>query len=129
MSIPWLNREEYPFDSHFFEVPAGKLHYIDEGESDHVVVMVHGNPTWSYSFRHLIKGLSKTYRCIAVDHLGFGLSDKPEQWDYRPQSHAENLDRLLTSLNIESATFESYDEAIRGARSNCGRDTALTNFQ
>ena len=102
--LGWLDRDDYPFLSRYFQVPGGRLHYIDEGTSDHVLVMVHGNPTWSYSWRNLIKALSSEYRCIAVDHLGFGLSDKPVGWDYFPESHAENLQRLLDSLGIKSAT-------------------------
>jgi len=83
----------------------GRLHYIDEGRSDHAVVMVHGNPSWSFAYRHLIKGLSKNYRCIAPDHIGFGLSDKPLDWDYYPESHAENLKTFLKALNLDSITL------------------------
>ena len=77
----WIDRQEYPFASHYLEVSAGRLHYVDEG-SGPVVVMVHGNPTWSYLYRHLIKQLRPEYRCIAMDHIGFGLSDKPRDWSY-----------------------------------------------
>ena len=79
----WLDRVEYPFASHYFQVPAGNLHYVDEG-SGAPIVMVHGNPTWSFLYRKLIKALRPEYRCLAVDHLGFGLSDKPGEWSYLP---------------------------------------------
>ena len=91
MSVPsWLDRQEYPFASHYLALPAGRLHYVDEG-SGPPVVTVHGNPTWSFLYRHLVKRLQPSYRCIAPDHLGFGLSEKPANWSYLPQDHAANL--------------------------------------
>ncbi|MGF1671643.1 MAG: alpha/beta fold hydrolase, partial [Balneolaceae bacterium] len=90
----WIDRKEYPFESRYFEVPAGRLHYVDEGAGD-PVVMVHGNPTWSFLYRDLIKRLKPNYRCIALDHLGFGLSDKPIGWSYLPEDHARNLSALI----------------------------------
>jgi haloalkane dehalogenase len=101
----WLDREEYPFSEKYFDLPMGRMHYVDEGESEHVIVMVHGNPAWSFTYRRLIKCLSKKYRCIAPDHIGFGLSDKPAQWDYLPESHALNFEKLLGDLDIKSITL------------------------
>lgn len=101
----WLDREAYPFEHRYFDLPMGRMHYVDEGESDHTVVMVHGNPAWSFSYRALIRCLSKKYRCLAPDHIGFGLSDKPRHWDYLPEGHAANLERLLDHLDIASATL------------------------
>lgn len=90
----WIDRTEYPFDPHYFEVSVGRMHYIDEGNGT-PVVMVHGNPTWSFLYRHLVKQLRPNCRCIAMDHLGFGLSDKPENWTYLPEDHAANLTRMI----------------------------------
>ncbi len=101
----WLDKEEYPFRSRYFDLPVGRMHYIDEGLSDHAIVMVHGNPAWSFTYRKWIKCLSKKYRCIAPDHIGFGLSDKPEKWDYLPESHAQNLEKILDHLNLKSITL------------------------
>ncbi len=109
MNDAWIDRNEYPFKSRFFNVPAGRLHYIDEGKADHALVMVHGNPTWSFIYRSLIKGLSDKYRCIAPDHIGFGLSDKPRDWDYLPESHADNLKQLLDGLDLRSVTMVVQD--------------------
>lgn len=77
MANLWLNKTEYPFTSHYFDINGHKLHYIDEGSGD-ILLFIHGTPSWSFDFRNVIKSLSKHYRCIAIDHLGFGLSDKPE---------------------------------------------------
>ncbi len=90
----WIDRNEYSFDANCFEVPAGRMHYIDEGNGP-PVVMVHGKPTWSFLYRHLVKQLQSRNRCIAMDHLGFGLSDKPEDWTYMPEDHAANLTRMI----------------------------------
>jgi haloalkane dehalogenase len=106
--IEWINREEYPFKSKFLKLDMGKLHYIDEGSGD-PIVMVHGNPVWSFLYRHLIKGLSKKYRCIAPDHIGFGLSDKPEVWSYLPEEHAKNLNILIERLDLKDITLIVQD--------------------
>jgi len=100
----WIDRNEYPFASHYFQTPAGKLHYVDEGQGE-VVVMLHGNPAWSFLFRKLIKRLSPHYRCIAPDHIGFGLSDKPADWSYLPEEHAKNLTSLIEHLGLKNITL------------------------
>jgi pimeloyl-ACP methyl ester carboxylesterase len=100
----WLNTEEYPFEPHYFKTPAGKMHYVDEGAGA-PVVFVHGNPSWSFQFRKPISGLSEKYRCIAPDHIGFGLSDKPAEWPYLPRDHAANFEGLIESLNLDNITM------------------------
>lgn len=104
----WLDRNEYPFESHYLELASGKIHYVDEGQGD-PIVMVHGNPGWSFEFRNVIKELSKTYRCIAIDHIGFGLSDKPNEWDYLPKNHAKNFEIFMDSLQLENITLVVND--------------------
>ncbi|WP_129675572.1 alpha/beta fold hydrolase [Candidatus Chloroploca sp. Khr17] len=104
----WINREEYPFASQFFSVPAGRMHYVDEGSGE-PIVMIHGNPTWSFLYRNLIKRLQPEYRCIAMDHLGFGLSDKPEQWSYLPKDHAANLTAFIEGLGLQKITLVMQD--------------------
>ncbi len=100
----WLDQNEYPFESHFLTVPAGNLHYIDEGQGD-PVVMVHGNPGWSFEYRNLVKALSAVHRCIVPDHIGFGLSDKPQNWSYRPKDHAANFEQLMLVLDLSNITL------------------------
>ena len=104
----WLEERDYPFESRFLEVDGGRLHYVDEGEG-HPILMVHGQPTWSYLYRHLIRGLSPRFRCIAVDHIGFGLSDKPRDWSYTPAAHAANLARLVDHLDLAPLTLVVHD--------------------
>lgn len=105
-AVPWLT--DYPFESHFTEVSGGKMHYVDEG-SGAPVVFVHGTPTWSYDWRAQLTALQDTNRVVAMDHIGFGLSDKPESWDYTPKAHADNLTTLLSRLELEDMTMVVHD--------------------
>lgn len=104
----WLDRREYPFESKYFQTPVGKMHYIDVGKGD-PIVMVHGNPGWSFEFRNIIKEMSNTHRCIAIDHIGFGLSDKPESFDYLPASHARNFELFMDSMGLQDITMTFND--------------------
>ena len=107
-SPAWLDRSAYPFSSHFLEVEGGRMHYVDEGRGD-PVLLVHGQPTWSFMYRELIRGLSPRYRCVAPDLIGFGLSDKPRHWTYRPDQHAANLALLVEKLDLEPLTLVVHD--------------------
>jgi pimeloyl-ACP methyl ester carboxylesterase len=104
----WLDRQEYPFAPHWFHAGGGRLHYVDEGQGA-PIVMVHGTPTWSFLYRHLIKALRGRYRCVVPDHLGFGLSDRPVGWSYRPQDQARNLARFVDSLRLRDLTLVVHD--------------------
>ena len=99
---------EYPFEPHWFEVGGQRMHYIDEGTGD-VLLMVHGNPTWSFAWRNLIKEFSKTHRVIAVDHMGCGFSDKPADYDYQLEQHIGNLEELIKHLDVSNITLIAHD--------------------
>jgi cis-3-alkyl-4-acyloxetan-2-one decarboxylase len=96
----WLHL--YPFTSRFIERNGLRYHYLDEGSGE-PVLLVHGNPTWSFYFRVLIKALSVRYRVIAPDHIGCGLSDKPglDRYDYRLKSRSDDLADLITRLELK----------------------------
>jgi haloalkane dehalogenase len=101
----------YPFASHFFDRDGLKLHYLDEGTGD-PVVMLHGNPTWSYYYRNLVAALRDRFRCIVQDHMGCGLSDKPQapRYDYSLRSRVEDLTALLDRLGVdENVTLVLHD--------------------
>ena len=104
----WLDRREYPFASRYFVTPVGRLHYVDEG-SGRPIVFLHGNPVWSFMYRNQIKALSVDHRCIAPDHIGFGLSDKPREWAYLPSQHAANLEALLEPMDLHDLTLVITD--------------------
>lgn len=98
-----MNRELYPFTSHFFDVGAGiQLHYLDEG-SGAPIVMVHGNPTWSFYYRNLVQRFRDRYRCIVPDHIGCGLSGKPngKEYPYSLERRISDLTALLDHLLVD----------------------------
>lgn len=104
----WVDRQQYPFEPRSLNVGAGTMRYVDEGTGP-PIVMVHGTPTWSFLYRDLIKGLRHRYRCVAPDHLGFGLSDKPAGAPYRPEDQAKRLGRLIDTLALEDITLMVHD--------------------
>ncbi len=108
-------RKLYPFESHWLDVPGGRIHYLDErpdsavvNQYDATLLFVHGNPTWSFHWRGLIGGLRGQFRCVAIDHLGCGLSAKP-QAALRLVDHIDNLDALVRKLDLQSVTLVAQD--------------------
>lgn len=95
-------RSLYPFTSHILDINGLKYHYLDEGRGE-PIVMVHGNPTWSFYYRHLVKTLSPDYRTIVPDHIGCGLSDKPglNRYDYRLASRVYDMEALVDYLQLD----------------------------
>jgi len=101
-----MNRSDfadlYPFESHFIPIKGLRYHYLDEGRGA-PLLMLHGNPTWSFYFRRLVLAFRENYRVIVPDHMGCGLSDKPDetQYDFRLQRRIEDLDALIAHLNLD----------------------------
>jgi haloalkane dehalogenase len=103
----------YPFEGRFLDRNGIRLHYLDEGvrESSPPVVMLHGNPSWSFYYRNLVLALRGKHRCIVPDHIGCGLSDKPsaKQYDYSLRSRVADLEALLESLGISECSLVMHD--------------------
>jgi pimeloyl-ACP methyl ester carboxylesterase len=100
----------YPFASHYLDVGGVKMHYLDEGPRDAApVVMVHGNPTWSFYYRTLVPEIAQTHRVIVPDHVGCGLSDKPQDYPYTLEQHIRNLEALIAHLNLHDITLVLHD--------------------
>lgn len=100
----------YPFGDHWLELDGVRMHYLDEGPRDGPpLVMCHGNPTWSFYYRTLIPALSAHYRVIVPDHVGCGLSDKPQDYAYTLAQHIRNLEALLTHLDLQHITMVLHD--------------------
>jgi pimeloyl-ACP methyl ester carboxylesterase len=98
----WVDRNAYPFTSHHLRLPAGRMHYLDEGPRDGpVLLLVHGTPVWSFVWRHLVRDLAVDHRVIAPDHLGFGLSDRPREWGFTPADHAAALADFVRELGLK----------------------------
>jgi haloalkane dehalogenase len=105
----WLNRRLYPFAPHHLLVEGGRMHYIDEGQGE-PILFVHGNPTWSFLWRNLVRELSRDgFRCVAPDHIGFGLSEKPKEFSHSPHAHCRNLTRLVEELDLRDITLVVHE--------------------
>jgi haloalkane dehalogenase len=102
----------FPYEARYTNVGGVRLHYVDEGPRDaRPLLMLHGNPTWSYMYRRPIALLSEGgHRCVALDHMGFGRSDKPpELRRYRLATHIENAAGLLDALDLTDVTLVMHD--------------------
>jgi haloalkane dehalogenase len=106
-----LSRDQYCFQTNFLTIEGNRLHYVDEGSGE-PVVMVHGNPSWSFMFRKLILSLRSGFRVLAPDHIGCGLSDKPDDryYHYTLATRISDLEKLLDHLQItEGITLVLHD--------------------
>jgi len=95
-------KKHYPFTGRTLKLDGLSYHYLDEGAGE-PVVMVHGNPSWSFYYRNLVLALRDRYRCIVPDHIGCGLSDKPgdDRYDYTLSRRVDDLERLIDSLDLQ----------------------------
>ncbi len=98
----------FPYESRFAQIGQARLHYIDQGRGP-LILLLHGNPTWSILYRGLIDGLKDSYRCIAVDLAGFGLSQAPPGFSFLPEDHARLITALLEQLDLREATLVAHD--------------------
>ena len=98
----------YPFDSRWLESSAGRIHYVDEGRGQ-PILMCHGNPTWSFLYRNVIRSLSDRFRCIAVDYPGFGLSERPRNYGYTAAEHAGVVRELVRELDLSGMIVMGHD--------------------
>jgi pimeloyl-ACP methyl ester carboxylesterase len=108
----WTFGGAWPWVPQWFDSEDGRMHYVDAGPRDgNPVVMLHGNPTWSFLYRNFIPPLTEAgHRAIAVDHLGFGRSDKPDYPElYTIERHCRRMDALLESLDLHEATVVPQD--------------------
>jgi haloalkane dehalogenase len=104
----WLDTRAYPFVSRAVDVDGLRVHYVDEGAGP-PVLFVHGLPTWSFVWRHLIAGLRDRHRCVALDLPGFGLSDKPPSDAYRPEDQARRLAAFVDALRLKDFALVVHD--------------------
>ena len=98
----------YPFASKTFDSSVGPVHYVDEGDGP-TLLLLHGNPDWSFLYRHIIVGLRADYRCIAPDYPGFGLSPHPPDYGYTPAEHAVVVGELVEHLDLQEMVVMGQD--------------------
>jgi haloalkane dehalogenase len=99
---------EYPFKDHWMKFRDESIHYIDEGTGP-TVLLLHGNPTWSYLYRNIIKELRETCRLIALDYPGFGMSKAPSNFRFTPQEQLEAVEALIRHLNLKDIILVIQD--------------------
>jgi len=100
----------YPFAPHYLDIDGQRMHYVDEGEGE-AVLMLHGNPSWSFLYRDLIGELQPDHRVVAPDHIGCGRSDKPGDgaYDYTLASRVSDVTRLVEELDLRNVTLVVHD--------------------
>jgi haloalkane dehalogenase len=104
----WVDDRLFPFESRFVEVGGAQVHYIDEGAGP-VFLGLHGNPTWSFLYRHIMRGLQDRFRCVALDYPGFGLSVAPAGYRYTIAEHARVVEGLVDRLGLREVTLMVQD--------------------
>jgi len=98
----------FPFTPHFSEAPGFRMHYVDEGAGE-PIVLLHGEPTWGYLYRHFIPPLAEDHRVVVPDHMGFGKSETPQDREYTAKTHVENLAALIEELDLRDITLVIQD--------------------
>jgi haloalkane dehalogenase len=104
----WVDPTLYPFAHRWIEIDRHQLHYVDEG-SGPLLLLLHGNPTWSFVYRDIIQGLRDRYRCIALDYPGFGLSRPRPDYRFTPSEHADVVEQFVQSLDLHDITLMVHD--------------------
>jgi haloalkane dehalogenase len=110
-AIPEWLKELYPFTPQTFVTERGaRMSYLDEGpKHDEAVLMLHGNPTWSFYYRNLVRAVAPTLRCVVPDHIGMGLSEKPENYDYTLANRIADIAALVDSLGLKRVHLVVHD--------------------
>ncbi|NKX90406.1 alpha/beta fold hydrolase [Nocardia coubleae] len=105
----WVDDELFPFESRFVEIDGHTVHYVDEGSGGPTLLFLHGNPTWSFLWRDVIRELRDDYRCIALDYPGFGLSTAKPGYGYLPEEHADVVTAFVDQLGLDGVTLVGQD--------------------
>ena len=106
--VPTSSLPGYDFTHHYADLGGLRMHYLDEGRGE-TVVMLHGNPNWSYYYRNLVVALRDRYRCLVPDHIGCGMSDKPgdDRYEYSLARRVTDLELWLDKLDRKSTRLNS----------------------
>ena len=104
----WLDRTLFPFTSRVLNIEGNSIHYIDEG-SGPTLLLLHGNPTWSFLYRHIVQTLSSHFRCIALDYPGFGLSIAKSGYRFLPREHSDVVEKFVDHLGLKDLRLMVQD--------------------
>lgn len=104
-----IPRREFDADHKFIDLPNGiRVHYVDEGKGE-TLLFLHGNPSWSFQWRNLITSLRGSYRCVALDYPGFGLSTAPAGFGYTPREESAVVEEFVDALGLHDVTLVMQD--------------------
>ena len=104
----WLDRNLYPFESRILNIEGNAIHYIDEGNGP-ILLLLHGNPTWSFLYRNIILKLKNNFRCIALDYPGFGLSIAKPDYGFTPREHSSIVEKFADGLKLSNIRLMVQD--------------------
>jgi haloalkane dehalogenase len=107
---PWLDRRLFPFESRYLDVDGHRIHYIDEG-SGPVLLFLHPSPTWSFIYRDIIAAMRGTYRCVALDLPGFGLSRAAADFSFSAEEHAHVIQQLVRIRNLDNLVLLGHSQS------------------
>jgi haloalkane dehalogenase len=109
MTLPFsISRELFPVEHRFLDLDGVRIHYVDEGSGE-PLLLLHGNPAWSFLYRKIISGLKSDFRCIALDYPGYGMSDAPPGYGFTPREHSAVLERFIDRLALTNLTMMVQD--------------------
>jgi haloalkane dehalogenase len=104
----WVDDDLFPFESRFIDIDGHAVHYVDEGAGP-TLLFLHGNPTWSFVWRDVIRALRDEFRCVAIDYPGFGLSVAAPGYRFLPEEHADVVTAFVDALGLREATLVVQD--------------------
>lgn len=104
----WLPQDLFPFESRYVDIEGSRIHYIDEGTGP-TILFLHGNPTWSFLYRNIVSRLRDSFRCIALDYPGFGLSAPSEGYEFTAAAHSRAVEGFVTQLDLQDVTLMGQD--------------------
>lgn len=104
----WFNETLYPFKGQYLDISGCQVHYLDEGAGP-VLLLLHGNPAWSFLYREIITGLRHRFRCVALDYPGFGLSSASKDYGFTPAEHAQVVEQFIQKLGLTDITLMVQD--------------------
>ena len=104
----WLDARLFPFQSHYINIDGNLVHYVDEGHGP-ILLFLHSNVVWSFTYRHLMQGLRDSFRCIALDFPGFGLSTAAAGFEHAILSNSMLVEKIMQALDLSNVTVLGHD--------------------
>lgn len=109
LTLPFsVPRELFDVEHRFVDLEGAHIHYVDEGRGE-TLLLLHGNPSWSFLYRKIIAALRDSFRCVALDYPGYGMSSSPHGYHYTPREHSRVVERFMERLKLHDVTLMVQD--------------------